>query len=145
MANILCMLAFVNILVFSRGFPLKAGQDSYKEPAAIVREHLSNGDVVVSYRDTAQGLGFYLGRRVVLAEELGELEFGARQEKDPRWFIDSAALGKLWSGDSRVFLVSEEHYAEELKNSLEGVAVIGENRYFVVLSNFGQTGVKVVP
>jgi 4-amino-4-deoxy-L-arabinose transferase-like glycosyltransferase len=136
MANALCMLAFVNILIFSRGFPFKAGQDSYKEPAAIIRERLTDEDVVVSYRDTAQGLEFYLGRRIVLAEAMGEQAFGARQEKDPRWFIDSAALEKLWGGNSRVFLVSEKSYAEELKNTLESAAVIGENRFFVVLSNF---------
>jgi 4-amino-4-deoxy-L-arabinose transferase-like glycosyltransferase len=145
MTNTLCMLAFVNILIFSRGFPLKAAQDSYKEPAAIIGEHLSDGDVVVSYRDTAQGLGYYLGRRVVLAEATGELEFGARQEKDPRWFIDSAALEKLWGEDSRVFLVSEEPYAEELKKTLGSVTVIGENRFFVVLSNFRQPEAKAVP
>jgi hypothetical protein len=145
MAGALCVLAFINILIFSRGFVMKAGQDSYKEPAAIIRERLSDGDVVVSYKDTAQGLGFYLGRRIVLAEALGELEFGASQEEDPRWFIDSAALEKLWGGDSRVFLVSAESYAEELKNILRSVTVIGENRFFVVLSNFRQPGAKAVP
>jgi hypothetical protein len=145
MTGILCALAFINILVFSRGFAMKAELDSFKAPAAIIREHISDGDVVVAFRETAQGLGFYLGRRLVLAEAVGELEFGANQEEDPRWFIDSAALEELWNGDTRVFLVSTEPRAEELKNLLGNVAVIDEDRFFVVLSNFGQPGEKAVP
>ncbi|MDR1510843.1 MAG: glycosyltransferase family 39 protein [Synergistaceae bacterium] len=134
--NILCALAFVNILALSRGFTMKADQDSYKEPAALIREHLSDENVVVSYGSAAQGLGFYLGRRIVLAEALGELEFGASQEGDPRWFIGSDTLEKLWGGASRVFLVSDERNAEELKEMFGSATVIGENRYFVVLSNY---------
>ncbi|MDR1581612.1 MAG: glycosyltransferase family 39 protein [Synergistaceae bacterium] len=136
MVNILCALAFVNILTLSRGFTLRAGQDSYKEPAALIREHLSDEDIVVSYGRTAQGLGFYLGRRIVLADALGELAFGAGQEKDPRWFIGSDTLADLWRGDSRVFLVSDVRRAEKMKEMLGNTTVIGENRYFAVLSNF---------
>ncbi|MDR2137577.1 MAG: hypothetical protein LBO68_04735, partial [Synergistaceae bacterium] len=148
--SVLCVLAFLNLAVFARGFVLKAELDSYKEQAALIEEALQPDDVVVAYKAPAQGLGFYLRRRIVLADVLGELEFGARQEKDPRWFIDSRSLEALWSkkeskkesegkGEGkRVFLVADKKHLEELTRLLGENNVIqwGRTRNCVVLSNF---------
>jgi hypothetical protein len=140
MVSVLCVLAFVNLAVFARGFVLKAQLDSYKEPAALIMDEgvLGPDDVVASYKEPVQGLGFYLGRRIVLVDVLGELEFGALQEKDPRWFIDSRSLEALWGGEKRVFLVAEKSRLEELMGLLGENNVIqwGQTRTGVVLSNF---------
>jgi hypothetical protein len=119
MVNVICVLAFVNVLIFSRGFALKAEEDSYRDSAAVIQEYLCPEDDVIAYKNLAQGLGFYLKRRVVLANALGELEFGARQEKDPRWFIGSRELKNLWNGDRRVFLVVEKKHVKEIEQLLE--------------------------
>jgi 4-amino-4-deoxy-L-arabinose transferase-like glycosyltransferase len=138
MVNVICVLAFVNVLIFSRGFVPKAEEDSYREPAAAIQEYLRPGDEVVVYKDLAQGLGFYLKRRIVVANALGELEFGARQEKDPRWFIDSQALKNLWNGDGRIFLAIERKYMEEVEQLLEkNVISVYRDRSRAVLSNRG--------
>jgi 4-amino-4-deoxy-L-arabinose transferase-like glycosyltransferase len=140
MVNAACVLAFVNVLFFSRGFALKAEEDSYREPAAAIQESLRPGDEVVSYKNLAQGLGFYLKRRIVLADARGELEFGAGQEKDPRWFIGSQALETLWNGEGRVFLVAEARHIKELEHLLRGNNWIRlyQDRNNVVLSNAEQ-------
>jgi 4-amino-4-deoxy-L-arabinose transferase-like glycosyltransferase len=137
MVCVLCLLAAINLLVFSRGFALKAELDSYKEPAAAIGDRAA-GDVVVSYKSTAQGLGFYLKRRIVLANIVGELEFGARQEKDRRWFIDSRALRDLWLGKTRVFLVAEKGREEEIEQLLGKHNIIQKTRVgnSVIFSNF---------
>ncbi|MDR1978045.1 MAG: glycosyltransferase family 39 protein [Synergistaceae bacterium] len=137
MVDALCLLALINLMIFSRGFALKAELESYKEPAAIIRAQAGPEDVVASYKSTAQGLGFYLKRRIVLANAAGELEFGARQEKDPRWFIDSRALQDLWLGETRVFLVSEKRREEELEQLLgkRNIIETGRVRDAVILSN----------
>ncbi|MDR1622472.1 MAG: glycosyltransferase family 39 protein [Synergistaceae bacterium] len=140
MVHALCLLASINLLTFSRGFFLKAGLDSYKEPAAAIREQIEPADVVVSYKSTAQGLGFYLKRRIVLMDVMGELEFGARQEKDPRWFLDSQELKDLWLGKTRVFLVfweAEKRYGEEIEQLLgkHNIIQAARIRDAVVLSN----------
>jgi 4-amino-4-deoxy-L-arabinose transferase-like glycosyltransferase len=137
MVRVLCLLAVVNLLVFSRGFLLKGELDSYKEPAAAIEEWLGPEDVVVSYRDIAQGLGFYLKRRIVLANAMGELKFGALQEKDPHWFIDSQGLKKLWFGKRRVFLITQERHEEELEQLLGKHNIIqrGRTRDAAVVSN----------
>jgi len=92
----------------------------------------------VCYRDVAQGLSFYLGKRIVLANELGELEFGARQEKDPRWFIGSEALQSLWKEPTRVLLVTEARHVKRLVSLLgEGnIIEVGRTQSGVVLSNY---------
>ncbi|MDR1377957.1 MAG: glycosyltransferase family 39 protein [Synergistaceae bacterium] len=138
MVSVLCVLAFVNLAIFARGFVLKAELDSYETQAALIEEILKPDDVVVAYKETAQGLGFYLRRRIALVDMLGELEFGACQEKDPRWFIDSQSLKALWDGEKRVFLVSSEEHLDELTRLLGESNVIQWNsaRITVILSNF---------
>ncbi|MDR2523902.1 MAG: glycosyltransferase family 39 protein [Synergistaceae bacterium] len=113
-----CLLSFVNALLFARGFTLEERFLSYKEPAAVIRERLRPGDVVVGYGNTMQGLGFYLERRIVLADAVGELEFGARQERDPRWFIGQKELKALWEGEERVFLAVNGQKMGELEQLL---------------------------
>ncbi|MDR2529861.1 MAG: glycosyltransferase family 39 protein [Synergistaceae bacterium] len=140
MVMALCLLAFVNALVFARGFTLEAGLISYKEPAAAIQERLQPGDVVAGYGDIMQGLGFYLKRRIVLVNAVGELEFGARQEKDPRrWFIGREELKALWDGKERVFLASDGRKMEELERLLGKSTIIwrDQTRNDVVLSNRG--------
>ncbi|MDR2180191.1 MAG: glycosyltransferase family 39 protein [Synergistaceae bacterium] len=138
MVRVLCLLAFINLAVFSRGFVLKAERDSLKEPAAVIEERAEPGDVVVSYKNTAQSLGFYLKRRIVLANVLGELEFGARQEKDPRWFIDSRGLKDLWFSKTRVFLVTKRRKEEEIEQLLgkHTIIPVARIRDAVIFSNF---------
>ena len=113
-----CLLAFANALLFARGFTLEERFLSHKEPAAVIRERLRPEDVVAGYGNTMQGLGFYLGRRIVLADAVGELEFGARQERDPRWFIGQKELKVLWEGEERVFLAVNGQKMEELEQLL---------------------------
>jgi len=134
----MCVLAFASTAFFAIGFELAADSKSFKEPAAIVRAQAGPEDIVVSYKDTAQGLSFYLGRRIVLVDNMGELMFGALQEQDPRWFIDSDALGILWKGPIRVFLISDERHIEELASLLgkSNIIELGRTQNDVVLSNF---------
>ncbi|MDR2175977.1 MAG: phospholipid carrier-dependent glycosyltransferase [Synergistaceae bacterium] len=141
MVRVLCVLAFVNAAVFSRGFAFKARLDSCRDLAAAIRERAAPEDIVVSYRDIRQSLAFYLNRRIVLAEVLGELRFGAEQEKDPRWFIGREALEALWSGKKRVFLAADTRETAELSLLLKGNPVIELNRTRndVLLSNFSNS------
>jgi hypothetical protein len=45
-------------------------------------------DVLVSFGDYFQGLPFYAGRRVVVAGNWGELEFGRKQDPQAaKWFL----------------------------------------------------------
>lgn len=137
MVNVLCVLAIANVVLFARGFEFKAAQDSYKEMAALIRERAAPDDVIVGYKEPMQGLFFYLKRRIVLAETLGELAFGALQEKDPRWFVNSEKLKALWSGGSRVLLVTDRRRVKDLQKLLDGnIIELAQTRSEVLLANF---------
>ena len=139
MVESFCVLAFFNALVLTRGFSLKAELDSRREAAAAILPLLGESDVVASYKDVAQGLSFYLGRRIVLVDVRGELEFGSRQEPDPRWFIDDAKLEALWKNEKgRVFLLADRKNEGKLQKILgEPPAVLRETRGETVFVNFG--------
>lgn len=137
MPAVLCVLALLNAFAFSRGFEAKARQSSPAEVAALIRERAGGEDRIVAYRSLMQGLSFYLKRRVVVAEELNELEFGAAQEGDPRWFLGAEALRKLWNGPDRVLLVSKPKNEERLKADLGREPVrLGETPGGLLFSNF---------
>ena len=97
MPAVLCVLALLNAFAFSRGFEAKARLNSSREVAELIRERAVGTDRVVAYRSLMQGLSFYLERRIVVAEDRNELEFGAAQE-DPQWFLDAGGLRRLWNG-----------------------------------------------
>lgn len=61
---------------------------SVKELAAPLRQTLAAEDVLVSFGDYFQGLPYYAGRRVVVAGNWGELEFGrVRDPQASQWFL----------------------------------------------------------
>lgn len=137
MPTVLCVLALLNAFAFSRGFEAKARLDSPRDVAALVRERGREGDRIVAYRSLMQGLSFYLKRRIVIAEDLNELEFGAAQEGDPRWFLGAEELRELWNGPDRVLLVSEPKNEDRLKVDLGREPVrLGETPGGVLFANF---------
>jgi hypothetical protein len=101
---------------FKRVFLLYDSLLSARELASAIGEFRIPGDVIAQYGNYDQGLPFYLKQRLVLVNYLGELEFGAKQEKDPSWFIGDAQLKELWNGDKRVILVIN---ADRLENVTE--------------------------
>lgn len=116
MASALCILAFLTMFSFKRVFLLYDSLLSARELASAIGEFRTPGDVIAQYGNYDQGLPFYLKQRLVLVNYLGELEFGAKQEKDPSWFIGDAQLKELWNGDKRVILVIN---ADRLENVTE--------------------------
>ena len=137
MPAVLCVLALLNAFAFSRGFEAKARIDSPRDVAALVRERAGEKDRVAAYGSLMQGLSFYLGRRIVVAESLNELEFGAAQEADPRWFLDGAGLRKLWNGPDRVFLVTKRRDEGRLTAGLGRRPVrLGETPGGILFSNY---------
>ena len=137
MPAVLCVLALLNAFVFSRGFEAKARLDSPREVAELIRERAVGTERVVAYRSLMQGLSFYLGRRIIVAEDLNELEFGAAQEEDPQWFLDAGRLRRLWNGPDRVFLVAERRHEERLTSDLGREPVrLGETPGNILFSNY---------
>ena len=137
MPAVLCVLALLNAFAFSRGFEAKARLNSHREVAELIRERAVGTERVVAYRSLMQGLSFYLGRRIVVAEDLNELEFGAAQEEDPQWFLDAGRLRRLWNGPDRVFLVAERKHEERLTSDLGREPVrLGETPGGILFSNY---------
>ncbi len=116
LAAVMCLMSLLTMFSFGRAFLLYDRLLSARELAARIDAIRRPGDVVAQFADYDQGLPFYLKQRVVLADWLGELEFGAAQETDPSWFLDGAGLAGLWSGERRVILVMDadrREHAEE--------------------------------
>ena len=137
MPAVLCVLALLNAFAFSRGFEAKARLNSHREVAELIRERAVGTDRVVAYRSLMQGLSFYLERRIVVAEDRNELEFGATQEEDPQWFLDAGGLRRLWNGPDRVFLVAERKHEERLASDLGREPLrLGETPGGILFSNY---------
>ena len=134
---LLCVLALVMLLSAEPGFDVSARRNSPRSLAAVVSENIQPHDTLVAYRNPMQGLGFYMKRRLVVADHLGELEFGAAQEDDPRWFLSTLQLRKLWNGPDRVLLVAQARQLPDLTRALGREPVqLGEAGRTILFSNF---------
>ncbi|MBL3539153.1 phospholipid carrier-dependent glycosyltransferase [Aminivibrio sp.] len=135
-ALFLCLLAFLVMFSFSRVFTLYDGLISARDLAGIVAELRRPGDVIAQYGNYDQGLPFYLKQRIVLVNYLGELEFGAKQEEDPFWFIGTEQLQELWRGNRRVILVINSEHEKTvfalLAPNISSVAARTERRIILV-------------
>lgn len=137
MGLLLCLIAFTNMFAFKRGFILYDKLLSARELAGIVSKLRCDGDVIAQFSSFDQGLPFYLKQRIVLVNYLGELEFGAKQEKDPFWFIGDKQLQDLWKGKHRVILVIKKNHLKRVTAMLDPPlsAIAGKtNKRFVLVN-----------
>lgn len=136
LAASLCLLAFIAMFSFKRVFTLYDGLISARDLAGAVAELRRPGDVIAQYGNYDQGLPFYLKQRIVLVNYLGELQFGAKQEEDPFWFIGDEQLKALWKGDRRVILVINDGHMERISALLDphlsSIALTTEKRIVLV-------------
>ncbi|SMG39956.1 glycosyltransferase family 39 protein [Dethiosulfovibrio salsuginis] len=123
----LTITGIIFILSFKTGFSLYDRINSARQLSDIIKPHLREDDVVAQYGDYNQGLPFYLERRNVLVNYLGELEFGAKRETDPSWFIGDREFLELWNGHRQVFLVVPARVWSHLEDKLGKTYIMGKN------------------
>lgn len=130
LGKVLIWLAVTGIIFtfsFKTGFSLYDRINSSRQLSDIIKPHLSQDDLVVQYGEYNQGIPFYLERRNVLVNYLGELEFGAKRETDPSWFIDGQEFLTLWKGDRRIFVVIPARVWPQVQEKLDGACILGTN------------------
>ena len=117
---LMCFLAVIAILAASPAFKKVALSGSRQEVSHELNQILVNDEdsIVAAYRDLMQGLSFYLKRRIVIVDDLNELEFGAKAENNSGWFIDSQELKKLCRSNKHVYIVTRKKYIYDLMNDL---------------------------
>jgi 4-amino-4-deoxy-L-arabinose transferase-like glycosyltransferase len=87
--------------------PAGAFLGSYKSVrnlSAVLAKNLRPDDVVAQYGTFRQGLSFYTGRRTILVDAKGELEFGAERADDRAdYFLTHDDFRRVWNSPRRVF------------------------------------------
>jgi len=110
-AGLFCALAAVALLFSICGPPVVyrgiAKRKVIKDLALMVKERAGQEAVVASF-GYDQELPLYTGRRVVVVDSEGELEFGAKQGDNSAWFIKRDQFSTLWSGSRPVYAVVAE-------------------------------------
>lgn len=123
----LAIIGIVFTLSFKTGFSLYDKTNSSRQLSDIIKPYLTEDDLIVQYGDYNQAIPFYLERRNILVNYLGELEFGAKRETDPSWFIGDQQFLDLWKGDKRIFAVIPAKLWPQLRERLDGASVLGTN------------------
>jgi 4-amino-4-deoxy-L-arabinose transferase-like glycosyltransferase len=129
--------AFALFLLFLQS-PLEhlIGYRSSRDAAAEIRAVAAPGDLVAIAGDFRHGLPFYLGRTVLYWGGKGELEYGI--DRDPqrdRWYLDDAALARLWASEKRLFvLIAAKRPAEHL-DRFPGGRLIWRGRKGILVVN----------
>ncbi len=138
----LCIFAFLNIATFKNVFGFYDRIMSARDLAAAIREHSLPGDVLAQYREYDQGLPFYLKRRIVLVDWVGELEFGANREDQSDWFLSAEGfLERYWVSEDRVLLILREGTSTEfLETGGVTPVVIAGAPGKIVVTNKGDEG-----
>jgi hypothetical protein len=84
------------------------------------------GDVVAheGSLEYSAALPFYTGRRVVVVNGTrGDLDLASRLPEAAGYFLDSAGLRGIWSGEHRIFFVTQRAFAASVVSELPAAAV----------------------
>ncbi len=108
---------------------------SSRELCLMVKDFAGPDTAVVSV-GYEQGLPFYAKRRVVIAGDMGELEFGAKIGDQSGWFMEQARLPELWDSGRHVVALIKPNDLSQLKSVVKTpVRVLGEDRRKLLVSN----------
>ena len=132
---VLCVLGMVAMYSASGAFKVEGDLLSHKDTAEIIKT-LDGIDDVVVYQKLMQGMNYYLARRTVTADILDELEFGAAQEKEAKWFIGIDELKALWSSPKHIVAVARRKNIASLQRTLGEPVRQWVNSADVVFTNF---------
>jgi 4-amino-4-deoxy-L-arabinose transferase-like glycosyltransferase len=107
-AERIVLLSFLFLALFLTSLNRPAGlflggYKSVKNLSLSLRGILRPGDALAQYGTFRPGLLFYTGRRTILVETIGELEFGADRAVDrAAYFLDNKDFLRLWNSAQRV-------------------------------------------
>jgi 4-amino-4-deoxy-L-arabinose transferase-like glycosyltransferase len=109
------------LLALTMGIALKPAFDLYgtiRSPKALaerIAPVMKPEYILANFGDIDQAWPFYLKRRVLLAENVGELEFGKNAEKTDDWFLSKERFLALWRGDRTVVCLIRRDRLKQLK------------------------------
>ena len=132
---VLCVLGLAVMYMASPAFKIEGELLSHRDTAKIIRT-IDGVDDVVVFQKLMQGMNFYLGRRTVTADFLDELEFGAAQETNPKWFVSLEGLQALWKSNKHIVAVARRKNRASLSRTLGEPVRQWVNSADVVFANF---------
>lgn len=109
---------------------------STRKLGMLVREKAEQGARVASYGNYWQGFSFYAGRRIIVADAMGELEFGSRQGNHSDWFITGRQLQDLWNSSQPVYALINKTLKSSVLDGLKNPAtIVGESGKLFLVTN----------
>jgi 4-amino-4-deoxy-L-arabinose transferase-like glycosyltransferase len=136
---ILCAFAFLACFLTSLNAPaglLLADNRSGVAFARAIDAEIRPGDVIVQYGAYVQSVPFYTGRRNVLVDEVGELEYGMKHAADRAdWFIDGPAFDRLWRSEKKVFCIFHRDAMPLIEDKYPGHRLLHRSRRGILIVN----------
>ncbi len=134
-ALVLCVLGLGVMYSASGAYMIESELLSHKDTAEIIKTIDGIDDVVV-FQKLMQGMNYYLERRTVTADIVDELEFGAAQEKSPKWFISKEELIAQWKTPKHIAAIARRKHVDSLREAVGEPVRQWVNSSDVVFTNF---------
>ena len=136
MVVVLCLGSFLlEIIVPWMIMPQITSAESPRE-LSLKASALAGPDSRIVTFGPMQAVSWYTGRRVLVAGDRDELDFGSRQGDQSAWFPDQLALLGLWGGERHVLVFLKKGEFDSLLPALNPTPVIkGEAARRMLISN----------
>lgn len=133
-ALVLCALLFTWGL---QGlYSIIAPARTMKNVAELVNAERRGGETVAIYDEIGQALSFYCRTRLLIADELGELKYGAQQPDGAGWFPTKEEFFKMWDEGARNFILvakKGERYDAYIKQRETSASKIIDGGEYIIL------------
>jgi 4-amino-4-deoxy-L-arabinose transferase-like glycosyltransferase len=108
---------------------------SSKDLARAINEKAGKDARIACFGNYEQGIAFYTHRRVILAGDPDELEFGSHQGDHAAWFMDKQAFVKLWDSPGTLFTVIRRRDLPLLQKAATPVVLVAVEGNRLLVTN----------
>ena len=127
----------VGVTVIASGFVYAhiSGTKTSKTMGLLVKKLAGPDDMVASF-GYDQTFPFYAARRIVVVDNMGELEFGSKQGDQSAWFMDKVRFLNAWESDKKVFVIfSNKELERSGKTWKTTPKILSQNAKDVLVTN----------
>jgi hypothetical protein len=133
---VLCICSFVLEILIPQLIMGPITMTESSRDLALKAGSLAGRDTPIVTFGLMQGVSWYTGRRVLVAGNIDELEFGSKQGDQTAWFPDLKALLRLWNGSAPVLFIIDKQNFKTLQAVLHPVPhIIMESGRNLLISN----------
>jgi hypothetical protein len=136
MLAVLCLASFLLEILIPRLIMGTITEQESPRKIALLARSLAGPDTRIVTVGPMQAVSWYTGKRVIVAGNPDEMEFGSKQGDQSAWFVDYIEFVRIWEGNTHLLTIIKKEYFDVLTKFLTtSPHILGTSGRLLLISN----------